>query len=98
MYGEDSFAGEAEAGAWEFSQTIGPEKAMDKATAGLGVDRYFGMVSAPRRRLRRARPGTTAAIRPGRLRHPHRRPDGLNRPTPGRTFATPATAARRPRG
>jgi hypothetical protein len=45
MYGEDPFEGEASAGAWEFSQKVGPEKAMDSATEGLGVDRYFGMVS-----------------------------------------------------
>jgi hypothetical protein len=44
MYGENEFAGEAEAGGWEFIEAVGIEKAMDEATSGLGVDRYFGMV------------------------------------------------------
>jgi hypothetical protein len=44
MYGEDEFAGEAEAGGWEFIEAVGIEKAMDKATSELGADRYFGMV------------------------------------------------------
>ena len=44
MYGEDEFEGEAEAGGWEFIEAVGIEKAMDKATSSLGIDRYFGMV------------------------------------------------------
>jgi hypothetical protein len=44
LYGEKEFEGEAEAGGWEFIEAVGIEKAMDKATAGLGPDRYFGMV------------------------------------------------------
>ncbi len=45
MYGENEFKGEAESGGWEFLQSVGIEKAMDKATAGLGADRYFAMVA-----------------------------------------------------
>lgn len=44
MYGESAFAGEAESGGWEFIDAVATEKAMDKATASLGADRYFGMV------------------------------------------------------
>jgi hypothetical protein len=44
MFGENEFAGEAEAGGWEIIESVGIEKAMDKATSELGVDRYFGMV------------------------------------------------------
>ncbi|TAM82298.1 MAG: hypothetical protein EPN43_13800 [Jatrophihabitans sp.] len=44
LYGESPFAGEAESGVYEFSESVGIEKAMDSATASLGADRYFGMV------------------------------------------------------
>lgn len=37
--------GQASAGGWELLDTVATEKALDKATAGLGPQRYFGLLT-----------------------------------------------------
>lgn len=39
------FTGEASAGAWEVLDSVATEKALDKTTAGLGDQRYFGLLT-----------------------------------------------------
>jgi hypothetical protein len=45
LYGEKDFAGQADAGGYEALDAVKDEKAVDYATAGLGSERYFGLVS-----------------------------------------------------
>lgn len=45
LYRESDFAGQADAGGYEVLDQVKDEKAVDKATAGLGSQRYFGLVA-----------------------------------------------------
>lgn len=40
-----NFRGQASAGGWELLDAVATEKALDKATAGLGSQRYFGLLT-----------------------------------------------------
>ncbi len=45
LYGEHDFVGQADAGGYEAINAVKDEKAVDRATAGLGSQRYFGLVA-----------------------------------------------------
>jgi hypothetical protein len=40
-----NFRGQADAGGWELLDSVATEKALDKVTAGLGDQRYFGLLT-----------------------------------------------------
>ena len=45
LYGEQDFAGQADAGGYDVIDAVKDEKAVDRATAGLGGERYFALVA-----------------------------------------------------